>query len=377
MKQADALIALLAGGGAFLLLGGKKPGSDLPSVVPPIPGGGPGGPGATQSGGGVTGTAVSVGGSVLQAVGTKAAGAGAGAASSSAPEEIAIGTAVGAGAGAGFFVVIAVWVVAIIVAVITSAMIMGAKWIQQKISELNTRAIPNMYECEFAMLRGMLDRGGYTYEVSDVADSRFDWYDRQGSQGSAIMVKGFRKLLRNVKYQGQPVNPTSFKYLLILARLLSFEYAWWLATYGVNIWNNWGAPTGSTRMTNAADGEGFVEIWGVPLANGQPNDAIYDSATAAFEAVRKPGLLPFSQLKMAMQAQAIMYAAKVAGGDGGLQGGPPDFTHPKTLQQIMGIDGVPGIAVGYTEIVFSPPQWGEYEMRYNFKTNTFSTTAPK
>ena len=376
MKQADALIALLAGGGAFMLLGNKT--SSSPPVVPPIPGGGPGAPGA-PAGGNAAGTVLQVAGSVAPVALKAATGAGTGAAAqtSSTPEEIAIGTATAAGAGVGFFVVIAVWIVAIIVATISAAMIMGAKWIQQKISELNTRAIPNMYECEFALLRGMLDRGGYTYEISDVPDDRFTWYDRSQSQGSAVMAPGFRKLLRNVKYQGSPVNQTSFKYLLILARLLSFEYAWWLATYGVNIWNNWGDPTGSHPMTNAADGAGFAEIWGVPLANGQPNDAIYDSAIAAFEAVRKPGLIPFSQLKIGMQAQAIMYAAKVAGGDGGLQGGPPDFTHPKTLQQIMGIDGVPGISVGYTEIIFSAAQWGGYEMRYNFKTNTFSTTAPK
>ena len=355
MKQADALIALLAGGGAFLLLK-KKPGSDLPPVIPPNQGG-PAAPGQQQGGSGVVGTIASIA-PTAATVATKVAVGGEAAAVTA--EEAAIGTI--GGFSVGFVVWVAIVVIAVIVMTIAGSAIVGAKWIRQRLRELNSRAIPNMYECEFNLLRKVLSDGGYTYEISDVADDRFTWVDRSVDIANAVKFPGYRKILRNIKYQGQPANQTSVKYLMILARLLSYEYAYWLAVYGMNMNNSWADPT--HPQPNFAGGVYYDEIWGVPLANGQPNDAIYESATAAFEAVRKPGLIPFTMLKRGMQAQAIMYAAKVAGGDGGQRGG--------FLRDAMGLRDEPGIRFDNdSTIFFDAAIWGDGKaFSYNFVNNT-------
>lgn len=372
----DALIGLIAGGGLlFALKGSGSASQQRPNVVAPIAGGaapGQSGGGAGNIIGQVVGAGVSIGTSLLGG-GSTTAGAGAaggtataGTSSAAAPAEAALLTAGGVSVGA--IAVVALWIIAIIVAVVSSAAIMGAKWIQQKIRELNTRAIPNMYETEFAMLREMLDKGGYTYEISDVRDTNFDWQDRSQSQGTTIKITGFRKILRNVKYQGSPVKPINMKYLCILVRLLSYTYTFWLCAYGRNAWNTWGSPTGQ-QDPNFADGEYFAEVWGVPLCNGQPNDAIYESAVAAFDAVNKPGLLSFSQMRLGMQAQAIIAACKVVGFDGGQRG-----TH---LMTVLGLTGQPGVRFTETTVYLNAPVWGQYNVWYDFSTNRTYTDAPK
>jgi hypothetical protein len=68
-------------------------------------------------------------------------------------------------------------------------------------------------------------------------------------------------------------------------------------------------------------------------------------------------------LKQGMHAQAIMYAAKVAGGDGGQRG--------VDLQGKMGLLGVPGIRFDNdSTIFFDAAIWGDGKaFSYNFVTN--------
>lgn len=372
----NALLALLGGGGLFYFLSRGSGSSGQPDTVPPIVGGAGVAPGASgtpmmQIGTGLVTAVPLAAGAVKAAVGgagatgAGATGTGGSSAAAAAPEEIAI-TTIG-GVSVGFVAVLAVWVLALVADLVFSRMIIGAKWVRQRVQELNGRAIPNMYENEFAMLQKVLDAGGYTYEISTVRDARFDWSDKSQSTTDSISVVGFRKLLRNIKYQGQQVSPTNAKYLMILARLLNFEYAYWLAEYGKNLWNNWGDP--SHPAPNYTEGVYFDEIWNVPFCNGQPNDTTYDASTAAFEAVIKPGLLPFHMMKLGMQAQAIMDAANTGGGDGGLRG--------QDLRNKMGLGATPGVAFGDTTVNFSAPTWGQYGFAYDFVSKKLTTEAPK